>query len=403
MVTAVVVHERVMDLVAKRLSLDPSTVRRLNFIRKEQMPYTAVTGHPYESGDYAAALDAALKTFDYEGARTKRDQARATGRLVGIGLGSYVEFTGAGSSTFVGRGMAGISGVDRARAWLDLEGIVRVQTSCPAIGQGVQTTLAQVAAAELGLPIEMVRVGQTDTAEVGTGTGSFQSRSSVTAATCVHRAAKRLREEILNAASWRLDEPVERLGLAGAAITVGGAPSILTLAGLAGDPHAGGDHRLDVEVSYDPVQASHPYATHACIVELDPVTGGVQILDYVVAEDCGRVINPMIVEGQVHGGVAQGLGAVLMEKISYGDDGQLLSGSFMDYLLPTAGEVPSITVEHLVTPSTVHELGTKGIGEGGTIGATAALANAIADALGTVDCTLPHSPDQIAGLMAAGR
>jgi len=156
-----------------------------------------------------------------------------------------------------------------------------------------------------------------------------------------------------------------------------------------------------VSVTYDPVQAAHPYATHACLVEVDPGTGAVEIRRYVVAEDCGIVINPAIVDGQAVGGVAQGIGAALLEEISYGADGQLLSGSFMDYLIPTSGEVPVVEMHHLVTPSTVHELGTKGIGEGGTIGSTAAVANAVADALSTPDSTLPFTPDRILSLLRA--
>lgn len=396
MVTAVLVHERLMDLIAARLGIDPADVRRRNFVQPEQMPYTAATGHPYESGDYPAALEAALTTFDYARIRDEQAKERASGRLVGIGLGSYVEFTGAGSSTFKGRGMVGIPGTDTARVWVDDEGRVRVQTSCPAIGQGVQTTIAQVAAARMGIDPESVIVEQTDTGKVGNGTGSFMSRSSVTAATSTYRAATQLREEVLNAASWRLDQPVDRLSIAGTAILVDGQEAGMTLGQLAAaDPSDNGGHRLDVSVTYDPVQASHPYATHACLVEVDPGSGAVQIRRYVIAEDCGTMINPMIVNGQVAGGVAQGIGAVLLEEITYGDDGQLLSGSFMDYLLPTASEVPAVEIQHLVTPSTVHELGTKGIGEGGTIGATAALANAIADALSVTDGTLPFTPARV--------
>ncbi|MHB8587458.1 MAG: xanthine dehydrogenase family protein molybdopterin-binding subunit [Candidatus Dormibacteraceae bacterium] len=402
MVTAVLTHERLMDLIATRLGIDPAEVRRRNFVTKEQMPYTAATGHPYESGDYLATLEAALSTFGYKRARAEQARARASGRLVGIGLGSYVEFTGAGSSTFKARGMVGIPGTDTARVWVDGEGRIRVQTSCPSIGQGVQTTFAQVAAAGMGMDPEAVIVEQTDTSKVGHGTGSFMSRSSVTAATCTSRAARQLREEILNAASYRLDQPVERLGIAGSDIVVDGEPAGITLAQLAAtDSSTNGGHRLDVSVTYDPVQASHPYATHICLVEVDPGSGAVEVGRYVIAEDCGTVINPMIVDGQVMGGVAQGIGAALMEEINYGADGQLLSGSFMDYLIPTAGEVPPIQIEHLVTPSTVHELGTKGIGEGGTIGSTAAIANAVADALSVPDGTLPFTPDRVRSLIRA--
>ncbi|HET7421893.1 MAG TPA: xanthine dehydrogenase family protein molybdopterin-binding subunit [Candidatus Dormibacteraeota bacterium] len=354
-VTAALAHERLMDAVAARMQLDPADVRRVNFIRREQMPYTSVTGHPYESGDYAAALDAALGAFDYAGARDEQRRARAGGRCVGVGIGSYVEYTGAGSSTFAGRGMADIPGVDTARAWRAADGRIHVQTSCAVIGQGSHTTLAQVAAAGFGVEPEAVVVEQTDTAAVGPGTGTFMSRGSVTAATAVFRAASLLRE----------------------------------LEAENGD--------LDVTVTYDPPQASHPYATHVCMVEVDRETGDPRILRYAVAEDCGVLINPMIVEGQVVGGVAQGIGAALFEEVAYGADGQLRSGTFADYLIPSAGEIPPISIRHLHTPSTVHELGTKGAGEGGTIGATAAVANAIADALGLTDISLPLTPERVHG------
>ena len=290
MVTAVLAHERLMDLIAMRLGEDPADVRRRNFVRPEQMPYTSVTGHPYESGDYGAALEMALHAFDYRRARAERARARAAGRLVGIGVSSYVEFTGAGSATFVGRGMAAISGVDTARVWLDKEGHVHMQTSCPNIGQGVQTTFAQLAADALGVDAANVIVEQTDTARVSPGTGTYQSRSSVTAATAAHRAATQLREAILEAAAYRLDQPVEHLAISESKILVDGQPAGLSLAELATE-------ELDIEVSYDAKQASHPYATHVCQVEIDPGSGAVSIGRYVIAEDCGVVINPMIVNG----------------------------------------------------------------------------------------------------------
>jgi carbon-monoxide dehydrogenase large subunit len=349
MVTAVLVHERVMDLVAAKLGLDPAEVRRVNFIRRDQMPHTSVTGHPYESGDYAVALDA----VGHQTLRHERDRRRQDGRAVGLGIASYVEYTGAGSSTFKGRGMLDIPGSDSARAWLDGEGIVHVQTSCPSVGQGSHTTLAQVAAAALGVAPETVVVEQTDTAQVAAGTGSFMSRGSVTAATAVFRAATLLRELIAEK----------------------------------GEP--------DATVTYDAAQASHPYATHACLVEVDRETGAVELLSYRIAEDCGVVINPTVVEGQVIGGVAQGFGAAVMEEIAYGPDGDLRTATFLDYLIPSIGEAPDVEIHHLTTPSTVHELGTKGAGEGGTIGSTPAIANAIADALSLSDLRLPLTPDRI--------
>jgi len=349
MVTAVLAHERLMDLVAARLGLDPLEVRRINFIRREQMPYRSVTGHPYENGDYAAALSA----IDHAELRAQRDRARAEGRLAGVGVASYVEYTGAGSSTFQGRGMDDIPGVDTARVWVAGDGQVHVQTSCPAMGQGTHTTLAQVAAQALGVEPDAIVVEQTDTAAVGPGTGSFMSRGSVTAATGVFRAATLLKE--LQAENGE----------------------------------------LDVTVTYDAAQAAHPYATHACLVEVDRETGAAQVLRYVVAEDCGVLINPMVVAGQVVGGVAQGAAAALLEEVVYGADGQLLTSTFIDYLVPSAGEAPSVDIVHLSTPSTVHELGTKGAGEGGTIGSTAAIANAVADALSLSDLALPLTPERL--------
>ena len=347
MVSAVLTHERVMDLVAARLGLDPAEVRRVNFIK--QTPYTTVTGHPYESGDYAAALHA----LDYTALSAERDRRRREGRAVGLGLGCYVEYTGAGSSTFLRRGMLDISGADTARVWLAEDGRVHVQTSCPSVGQGSHTTLAQVAAAGFGAEPGEVVVEQTDTAAVGGGTGTFMSRGSVTAATAVFRAASLLREIVAE------------------------------------------NGEADVSVTYDAAQASHPYATHACLVEVDRETGAVEVLRHVVAEDCGVVINPMVVEGQVAGGVAQGFGAALMEEIAYGADGQLLTATFLDYLVPSIGEAPAVEITHLSTPSTVHELGTKGAGEGGTIGSTPAIANAVADALSLTDLRLPLTPDRL--------
>jgi carbon-monoxide dehydrogenase large subunit len=402
MPTAVLTHERLMDLVAGKLGLDPAQVRRRNFIPAERMPYTTVTGHPYESGNHAGALEIALMGFDYAGALEQREAARADGRLVGIGIGSYTEFTGGGSKTFVGRGMIGIPGVDTARVWLGPAGAVRVQTSSPAIGQGSQTTFAQVVAAGLGVTVDQVVVEQTDTAAVSRGTGTFMSRSSVGTATAAHRAARQLREAILAAASERLGAAADALDLSGEMIvTSDGTPTGLGLADLVAGGWALDPARFDVEVTYDPPAAAHPLASHVCMVEVDPDTGSVEVSRYVVGEDCGYQINPTIVDGQVHGGVAQGLASVLCEEMIYSDEGQLLTGSFMDYLIPTAMEMPAITVQHMETPTPVHDLGVKGIGEGGTIGATAAVANAVADAIGLSSIQLPLTPSRILDELAA--
>ncbi len=393
MATAALTHERLMDVIAADVGVDPAEVRRRNFVTPEQMPYETVTGHPYESGDHAAALEIALLSFDYADALGRRETARTAGRLVGIGIGSYVEFTGGGSRTFVGRGMAGIPGIDTARVWLDGDGAVRVQSSSPAIGQGSRTTLAQVVAGALGLDVDQVVVEQTDTAAVSVGTGTFMSRSSVGTATAAHRAGCGLRETLVTVTAEALGVEEAHIDLNGDSVVVSGAR--LRLTDLIGELSPEERSRLDVEITYDPPQAAHPLASHVCMVEVDPDTGGVRILRYVVGEDCGHLINPAIVDGQVHGGIAQGLAAVLCEEIVYSDEGQLVTSTFMDYLLPTSSEVPTVEVRHMETPTPVHDLGVKGIGEGGTIGATAAVANAVADAIGASAIELPLTPPRI--------
>ena len=401
MTTAALVHERMMDIAAHELGLDPAEIRRRNLVPAELMPYTTVTSHPYESGDFSAALEAALEAFDYEQARVAQEAARARGRTVGIGIASYVEVTAAGSRTFVGRGMVDVEAVDRAHLWLDRDGVVRIQSTCPDIGQGSHATFAQVAADVLGVDLCAVVVEHTDTAKVGRGFGTGMSRSSAAGATGVGRAARTLREAILEATGGRLEAAVEDLILEGTGVHVRGDPTTaVSLAELgAATVEENGGVKLDVEATYDAAQASHPYATHVCLVEIDRDTGQVDVLRYVVAEDCGRIINPLIVDGQIQGGVAQGISTALLEEIRYSDDGQLLTSSFMDYLLPTAWDVPDIDIHHLETPSTNHELGTKGAGEGGTIAGPVAIANAIADALGVEANRLPLTPERILELI----
>jgi carbon-monoxide dehydrogenase large subunit len=360
-------------------------------------------GHPFESGDFRAALEAALVGFDYDRARAEQQAARAEGRAVGIGIASYVEFTGGGSRTFKARGMIDVHAFDSSRILLSEGGRIRVQSSCPDLGQGSHTTFAQVAAETLGLDLKLVTVEHTDTAQVATGFGTGQSRSSVTGATAVERAAAQLREEILAEASERLDVEVEELTIAGAAVRhVSDGRALISLEDLAAEILSDrGGVPLQAEATYDPVQASHPFATHVCMVEVDRDSGRIDLLRYVVAEDCGRVINPLIVDGQIHGGSVQGIASALLEELRYSDDGQLLTSSFMDYLLPTAWDVPSFEIHHMETPSPNHELGTKGAGEGGTIAAPAAVANAVADALEVEVNRLPISPQRVRELLEA--
>jgi carbon-monoxide dehydrogenase large subunit len=401
MTTATLVHERIMDIAAGQLGIDPAEIRRRNLIPGSSMPYTTATGHPYESGDFTMALEAALEAFGYERARSEQRAARAEGRAVGIGIASYVEFTAGGSRTFNGRGMVDVHAVDSARILLSEGGRIRVQSSCPDLGQGSHTTFAQVAADVLGLDIDLVTVEQTDTARVPVGFGTGQSRSSVAGATAVQQAAAELRRALLREAAERLGLEEEELTLGGDAIrAVSDDRPLASLQELATwTLRDRGGTPLQADATYDPQQASHPYATHVCLVEVDIDSGGIEILRYVVAEDCGRVINPLIVDGQIQGASAQGIATALLEELRYSEDGQLLTSSFMDYLLPTAADIPSFEIHHMETPSTNHPLGTKGVGEGGTIAAPAAVANAVADALGVEVNRLPVSPQRVRELL----
>ncbi len=403
--TAALVHERVMDMAARRLGLDPAEVRRVNLVPAAKMPYTTVTGHPYESGDFAQPLEAALREFDYEAARRRQGQARAEGRAVGIGIASYVEVCAGGSAVFNGRGMVNVRAMDSARAWLDAEGAVHLLTTCPDIGQGSSMTLAQVAAEAVGVEVERVVVEHSDSSRVSTGFGTGMSRTAVTAATGTYRAGLELRRRILEAAAWRLDSPPDQLDVRGGRVEAAGPPgNSIGLAELGASLAADlGGIELDAEAVYDPIQATHPFATHVCMVEVDRATGHVEVLRYVVAEDCGRIINPLIVDGQIHGAVASGVAGALLEEIRYSADGQLLTASFMDYLLPTAADAPETEITHMETPSPTHELGTKGTGEGGNIGAPAAIANAVSDALGVDANVLPLSPERVLRMIREAR
>jgi carbon-monoxide dehydrogenase large subunit len=390
-----------MDIAAAELSIDPAEIRRRNLIPAARMPYTTVTGHPYESGDFASALEAALDAFGYDQARAEQQAARADGRSLGIGIASYVEVTAGGSRTFVGRGMVDVHAIDSARIVLTEGGRIQVQSTCPDLGQGSHTTFAQVAAETLGVDIELVTVEHTDTARVPRGFGTGMSRSSVAGATGVERAAVELRQALLQAAASQLGLGEEELTINRDAVcAVADGEPVLTLAELgARSAEENGGAGLEGLATYDAHQASHPFATHICMVEVERDSGRVELLRYVVAEDCGRVINPLIVDGQIHGGSAQGIATALLEELRYSEDGQLLTASFMDYLLPTACDVPTFEIRHLETPSTNHELGTKGAGEGGTIAAPAAVANAVADAIGAEVNRLPVSPQRVRELL----
>ena len=388
------VHERVMDILAGELQLDPAEVRRRNLLRPEDMPHLTLTNQRYDSGDYPAALEAALEKFGYEEMRARCEELRAEGRFAGIGISSYVEYTAINSKVFQGRGMTAIPGCDGAHLAVELNGRLALWTTLPAIGQGSATAFAQLVADAFATSPDEVDVHRSDTG-IGNlqGTGTFASRSAVAGAGAIAGAAEQLKERLCADAAPLLGVPPDGFEIAAGEVRVRGTaePGIAVAELVADRP----PERYRVSAMFDPPNLAYPYAAHICMVEVDAETGGLEILRWVIVEDCGRVINPIIVEGQVHGATAQGIGGTVLEQMVYGEDGQLLTSSFMDYLLPTASDIPSFEVGHLETPAPGEHGGAKGVGEGGTLAPPGAIANAVSDALGREFNRLPLAPESL--------
>lgn len=399
---AVWVMDRIVDLVADEVGRDPAEVRRLNLIPAESMPYDMGVlyrdGAPvvYDSGDFPDQFDRLLKMVDLDGfRRTQRDQ-KSTGRHIGIGFSSHVEGSGYGP-------------YEGARIRVDRTGHVIVNTGTTSHGQSHETTLAQVCAEALGVPIDSITVRAGDTSLISHGGGTFASRVAVTGGSAVHLAAKRVKSKLLAVAGHLLEASPEDLEIVDGVVRPKGVPDIeLNLAEIAEAASPGGNLPEDIEPGVEeqsffvPPAVTFSSGSHAAIVEVDAETGVVDVLGYFVVDECGRVINPVVVDGQQHGGVAHGVGNALLEEIVFDSEGQLLTGSFIDYLLPTASDVPRIEVEHQVSPSTLNPLGVKGVGEGATSSAPAAIASAIVDALRPLRLRLnelPASPARLRSLI----
>ncbi|MFL5625963.1 MAG: molybdopterin cofactor-binding domain-containing protein [Ktedonobacteraceae bacterium] len=382
---AVFVMERIMDQIAFRLGLDPVEVRRRNFIQPEEFPYNVGliyrdgSSMTYDSGNYPECLRVALEEIGYADFAEEQRRLRAEGRYVGIGIAAYVEGTGLGPH-------------ESARLRIDSFGKVQIASGAATQGQGHETTMSQVAAEILGQSIEDIQIATGDTTGVPYGIGAFASRVGALGNSAVKIGAIQLKEKILKAASAMLEVAIDDLELVPAKVQVKGAPgksiSLAELAIQCGGafpgstlPHSVDEVGLEVTAFFRPEQSTYASGVHAVKVEVDPSTGRVQICKYVVVHDCGNAINPLIVEGQVHGGVAAGVGGTLYEKLLYDAEGQLITGTFMDYLLPTAVETPPMVVKHVSTPTPLNPLGAKGAGEGGTIPAPAAIVCAIDRAL----------------------
>jgi CO/xanthine dehydrogenase Mo-binding subunit len=413
------VMERVMDAVADHCGLDRAEVRLRNMIRPEEMPYDQglmfQDGRPliYDTGDFPLSLSKALDLVDWNGFAAIRDAARAQGRRVGIGLAAYVEGTGVGP-------------YEGAHVRVETTGDVVVSTGLTTQGQGHETVFAQIAAQELGVPLDRVTVTTGDTRRFSYGVGTFASRAAVMSGNAVAAAARKVKAKALGIAAEALAADVSELSIRDGEVIVGsfadeGGPRIAlaTVAVLANplryafDEEAkratqfatpagdgppvpeGSEPGLEATGWYSPIRSTFANGVHAAVVETDPETAEVTVLRYCVVHDCGTVINPMIVEGQVHGGVAQGVGGALYERIVYDESGQLVNASFMDFLMPYASEVPRIETDHVTSPSALNPLGVKGVGEAGVIPGHAVLASAVEDAEGFRIDRMPISPSEL--------
>jgi len=401
--------ERAMDEVAHALGMDPVEVRRRNLVRPDEFPYTSVTGLVYDSGSFQESLERVCEVGGYEELRREQAEARAEGRYLGIGIACYTEQTAHTTTEFVKRAVPIIFGYDSANVRMDPSGKVTVQTSTHSHGQGHETTIAQVVADRLTIPLEDVRVTFGDTGATPYGMGTFASRTAVLVGGAAAKAAEQVRERLVRFAAHLLETDPQDLEVAEGAVRVKGSPDrSLAIFDLARWAHhrpeklpPGMEPLLEAVSSYDADPGSGTFANASilALVEVDPDTGGVKVLRYVAAEDCGRMINPTVVEGQVHGGVAQGLGGALLEEIVYDENAQPLTTTFMDYLLPGATDVPPIEVSHLETPSPITIDGIKGIGEGGAIAPGPAIAAAIQDAIAPFGHVfvneLPLTPERV--------
>jgi carbon-monoxide dehydrogenase large subunit len=407
---ATYIIERMVDLLAAELKMDPVEIRRKNFIGADEFPYTVASGITYDSGNYSAALDKALSMIDYTEFRAEQARARQQGRYLGIGFSTYVEICGLGPSQ--------VAGAVGFQGGLWESSIVRVHPTGKVVlysgssphGQGEETTFAQIIAEELGVPIEDVDVVHGDTNAIPMGWGTYGSRTTAVGGSSAVLAARKVKEKARRIAAHMLEAAVEDILFDQGKFHVRGVPErsktiqeVALAAHLAWSLPKDMEPALEASAFFDPSNFVYPFGTHICTVEVDPQTGQVKLLRYVAVDDCGPVINPKIVDGQVHGGVVQGVAQALWEAAVYDANGQLLTGSLMDYALPKASDVPAIETSRTETPSPVNPLGLKGIGETGTIASTPAVVNAVIDALsplGVRHIDMPLWPEKIWRVMA---
>jgi carbon-monoxide dehydrogenase large subunit len=405
--------ERLIEMAARKLGMDPVEFRRKNLVRDEEFPYRTASGIIWDKSAFQECLEGACRYVDYPSLVRERDEARKAGRWVGIGLASYAELTGIGSRISVAPGMPINTGTETSKIEIDATGAITAAFGISSHGQGLETTLAQVIVDELGCKLEDIEVKHGDSALVPMASGTYASRSAVLGGGAATLAARVVKEKVLRAAAFLMEQGVEDLDIHDGIITSRNSNLSLTLKEVASAVYTQmgripRDQREDLSASktYDPYLGTASSSTHLAMIEVDPETYAVKILRYVVAEDCGKIINPMIVDGQVHGAVAQGIGAALLEEIVHDDQGQAVAASLADYLVPVASSVPDIGIVHIEANLPNNIGGFRGMGEGGTIGAPAAIANAVSDALSHLGIsveTLPVTPERIYRMLHAKR
>jgi len=394
--------ERIVDILARKLKKDPADIRRKNFIPADKFPYATAMGLTYDSGNYAGTLEKALDKVGYEKLRKEQAEGRRKGKLIGIGLSTYVEICGLGPSAVVtSTGFAGgLWGASTVR--LHPTGKATVYTGGHPHGQGEETTFAQIVGDELGLPVADIEVVHGDTKLTPYGQGTYGSRTTPVEGGSIALSARKVKDKARKIAAHLLEAREEDLEFADGKFVVKGSPKaaktiqeIAWAAYMAGNLPKGVEPVLDATTFYDPTNFVFPFGCHICVVDVDRETGQVKIRRYVAVDDVGNQINPMIVEGQVHGGVLQGLAQAMLEQSVYDENGNLLTNSLIEYLVPTALEAPRIETASTVTPSPHNPLGVKGVGETGTIASSQAYVNAVCDALGVDHIDMPITPEKV--------
>jgi carbon-monoxide dehydrogenase large subunit len=405
---ATYIIERALDLAAAELKMDPVEIRRKNFPLPAEFPYATPTGLIYDSADYQSCLNLMIKKSEYAKLRKEQAEGRKKGRYIGIGVSTYVEICAMGPSSAMPAG-----GWESATVRIEPTGKVNILTGASPHGQGQETSFAQIGADILGLTPEDVLITHGDTAIVPYGIGTFGSRGTAVGGTAAYKSLMKLRDKLAQIAAHLLEADPADMIFEGKKIFSKTQPKksisfgeCVGAAYVAKTLPAGVDPGLDATTFYEPTNFTFPFGSHLCVVEIDAETGDVRLIKYLAVDDCGNVINPLLVDGQVHGGIVQSVGQVLLEECVYDEQGQLITGEFMDYAIPRATDIPHMETDRTVTPSPVNPMGVKGVGEAGTIGATPCLANAVIDALapfGVRHADLPFKRESIWKLMNEGK